>query len=216
MASTETTIGGVCGVLAAVTMIPAYVVGIPDQPRTPEEAAGYYESASWFVTANGALPLLHVLLGLVFLGVLVSVLRRAAGPSAAVYLALAGGVLFFALTSAGFAAEVAYPAAAVRFGGVVLPVIAQPLLALSAWSYHYAQIGTALLIFATSLVVWRTRVLPPWVAGAAVLGVLPLLHLWVPLVGALSSLIWFAVVGAALLISPSVPAADRAPAAVTT
>jgi hypothetical protein len=85
MASTETKIGGVCGVLAAVAMIPAYVVGTPDQPRTPEEAAGYYESASWFVTANGALPMLHVLLGLVFLGVLVHVLRQAAGPSGAVY-----------------------------------------------------------------------------------------------------------------------------------
>lgn len=214
MANTETKIGGVCGVLAAVAMIPAYVVGTPDQPRTPEEAAGYYESASWFVTANGALPMLHVLLGLVFLGVLVHVLRQAAGPSGAVYLALAGGGLFFALTSAGFAAEVAYPAAVVRFGDLLLPELAQPLLALSVWSYHYAQLGAAAMIFATSLVVWRTRVLPPWVAGAAVLGVLPLLHLWLPLVGALSSLLWFAVLGVALIVATEVPARDRAAATV--
>jgi hypothetical protein len=212
MASTETRIGGACGVLAAVAMIPAYVVGTPDQPRTPEEAAGYYESASWFVTANGALPMLHVLLGLAFLGVLVQVLRQAAGPSGAVYLALAGGGLFFALTSAGFAAEVAYPAAVVRFGGLLLPELAQPLLALSVWSYHYAQVGAAAMIFATSLVVWRTRVLPSWVAGAGVLGVLPLLHLWLPLVGALSSLLWFAVLGAALLVATEVPARHRAAA----
>lgn len=214
MANTETKIGGVCGVLAAVAMIPAYVVGTPDQPRTPEEAAGYYESASWFVTANGALPMLHVLLGLVFLGVLVHVLRQAAGPSGAVYLALAGGGLFFALTSVGFAAEVAYPAAVVRFGDLLLPELAQPLLALSVWSYHYAQVGAAAMIFATSLVVWRTRVLPPWVAGAAVLGVLPLLHLWLPLVGALSSLLWFAVLGVALIVATEVPARDRAAATV--
>lgn len=204
----ETKIGGVCGVLAALAMIPAYVVGTPNQPRTPEEAAGYYESAAAFVTANGALPLLHVLLGLVFLGVLVHVLRRAAGPSGAVYLALAGGTVFFALTSAGFAAEVAYPAAAVQFG-VVPASLAQPLLALAVWSYHYAQIGAAAMILATSAVVWRTKVLPTWVAGAGVLGILPLLHLWVPLVGALSSLLWFAVLGVALLVAPQTATTDR-------
>jgi hypothetical protein len=208
MADTETKIGGVCGVLAAVAMIPAYVVGTPNQPTTPEEAAGYYASASWFVTANGALPLLHVLLGLVFLAVLVRTLRQAAGPSSAVYLALAGGTVFFALTSAGFAAEVAFPAAAVRFG-VLLPVLAQPLLTLSVWSYHYAQIGAAAMIFATAGVVWRTRVLPTWVAGAGVLGILPLLHLWTPLIGALSGLLWFAVIGVALLVAPTPAPAER-------
>ena len=203
MASTETKIGGAFGVLAAVAMIPAYVVGTPNEPHTPEEAAGYYESAAGFVTANGALPLLHVLLGLVFLGVLVHVLRRAAGPSGAVYVALAGGVLFFALTSAGFAAEVAYPAAVVRFGEIVLPALAQPLLALSIWSYHYAQIGAAAMILATSLVAYRSKALPAWVAGAGVLGILPLLHLWLPLIAALSSLLWFAVMGVALLVAPT-------------
>jgi hypothetical protein len=215
MASTETKIGGACGVLAAVAMIPAYLVGTPNSPRTPEEAAGYYESAAGFVTANGSLPLLHVLLGLVFLGVLVRVLRQAAGPSGAVYLALAGGTVFFALTSAGFAAEVAYPAAAVQFG-VVPSVFAQPLLALAVWSYHYAQIGGAAMILATSAVAYRTKALPMWVVGAGVLGILPLLHLWVPLLAALSSLLWFAVMGVALLIAPTVPAADRdaAPATV--
>jgi len=215
MASTETKIGGACGVLAAVAMIPAYVVGTPDQPRTPEEAASYYDSASWFVTANGALPMLHVLLGLVFLAVLVHVLRRAMGPAGVVYLALAGGVLFFALVSAGFAAEVAYPAAVVRFGGLGLPELAQPLLTLAVWSYHYAQIGAAALIFATSFVAWRTRALPSWVAAAAVLGLLPLLHLWVPLIAALSSLLWFVVLGVALLVAPTVPDTDRAGARAT-
>jgi hypothetical protein len=207
MASTETKIGGACGVLAAVAMIPAYLVGTPNSPRTPEEAAGYYESAAGFVTANGSLPLLHVLLGLVFVGVLVRVLRQAAGPSGAVYAALAGGTFFFALTSAGFAAEVAYPAAAVQFG-VVPGAFAQPLLALAVWSYHYAQIGAATMIVATSVVVWQTKVLPSWVAAAGVLGVLPPLHLWLPLPGALSSLLWFAVLGVALLVAP-VSAADR-------
>ena len=72
------------------------------------------------------------------------------------------------------------------------------------------------MILATSLVVWRTRVLPSWVAIAGVLGVLPLLHLWLPIVAALSSLLWFVVLGAALLVARTVPAEDRdaAPATV--
>ena len=126
-------------------------------------------------------------------------------------------MLFFALTSAGFAAEVAYPAAVVRFGEIVLPALAQPLLALSVWSYHYAQIGAGAMILATSLVAYRSRALPAWVAGAGVLGILPLLHLWLPLIAALSSLLWFAVMGVALLVAPTATSATEratAPAAV--
>jgi hypothetical protein len=141
--------------------------------------------------------------------VLTNVLRRAGGPSGAVYTALGGGILFFALTSAGFAAEVAYPAAAVQFG-VVPTVFAQPLLALAVWSYHYAQIGGAALILGTAVVAYRSAALPTWVAGAGVLGILPLLHLWVPLVAALSSLLWFAVMGVALLVTRETATADRA------
>ena len=74
MSRTATRIGGVFGLATAVVIIPAYLVG-----------------ASSFLTANGTLPLLHLLFGLVFLGVLVSVLRSEAGPSGAVYIALIGG-----------------------------------------------------------------------------------------------------------------------------
>ena len=116
--STTVRFGGAFGILCALAMIPAYVVGTPDSPRTLQAAREYYDSGSAFVTANGTLPLLHILFGLAFLGVLVAMLRRASGPSAAVYTAFAGGVFFFAfaLTAGGFAAEVAYPAAVVRFG----------------------------------------------------------------------------------------------------
>jgi len=43
-----------------------------------------------------------------------------------------------------------------------------------------------------------------------------LLHLWLPIVAALSSVLWFAVLGVALLVAPTVPAEDRdaAPATV--
>jgi hypothetical protein len=148
MGSGTIRLGGVFGLVAAVAMIPAYLVGTPDVPRTSDEAVEYYESGSSFVTANGVVPLLHVLFGLVFVAVLASMLRSACGPNSEVYAALAGGVTFMALTTAGFAAEVAYP--------------------------------------------------------AEVLGVLPLLHTWIPLAAALSSLAWLGVTGLLMLSIPPV------------
>jgi hypothetical protein len=56
------------------------------------------------------------------------------------------------------------------------------------------------MILASSVVFWTTAVLPKWTAFAAVLGVLPLLHLWLPLPAAFSSLIWIAFIGLVLLV----------------
>ncbi|ULE32837.1 hypothetical protein [Mycobacterium sp. IDR2000157661] len=204
MGSGTIRLGGLLGIASAVAMIPAYLVGTPDAPRTPDEVAAYYESGSSFVTANGVLPLLHVLFGLMFLGVLVSMLRSASGPNSEVYVTLAGGVVFLALSAAGFAAEVAYPAALVRFGDVAVTEFGQPLLALAVWLYHYCQIGAAAMIFAASIAIWRTGVLPKWAAGGAVLGILPLLHTWLPLPAALSSLLWVGSIGLVMLTIPPV------------
>ncbi|HEY2206039.1 MAG TPA: hypothetical protein VGH99_16320 [Pseudonocardia sp.] len=197
--ATSTRIGGLCGLVAAVVVIPAYLVGTPESPRTPVEATRYYDSGSWFVTANGVLPLLHILFGLLFLGVLVAVLRAASGPAGAVYVALAGGALYLGLGAAGFAAEVAVPATLLRFGDVTVTGFSQPLLTLSVWLYHYSQVGAAAMIFASSVVIWRTGVLPKWTAAGAVLGVLPLLHTWAGLSAAVGSLIWIAGIGLVLL-----------------
>jgi hypothetical protein len=202
MDSAGTRIGGLSGLVAALVVIPAYLIGSPDVPRTPDEATSYYASVSSFVTLNGALPLLHILFGLVFLGVLVGVLRAASGPVGTVYTALAGGIIYLGLGGAGFAAEVASPSALLRFGAVAGAGISQPFLALSVWMYHYSQIGGAVLILAASAAIWRTRVLPTWTAFAGVLGVLPLLHLWLPLPAAFGTLIWIALLGLVLLITP--------------
>ena len=202
MGSRGTRLGGASGLLAALVAIPAYLIGTPETPRTADEARSYYDSASSFVTLNGSLPLLHILLGLVFLGVLVAVLRAATGPDGSVYVALAGGIIYLSLTAVGFAAEVAYPAAVLRFGDITVAGFAQPLLTLSVWTYHYSQIGAAAMIFASSLVIWRTSVLPRWTAVGAVLGVLALLHLWLGLTAAFSSLIWVAAIGLVLLVAP--------------
>jgi hypothetical protein len=202
MGSGATRIGGLFGVASAVVVIPAYLVGSPEVPARPEDTHRYFDDAASFPTANGTLPLLHLLFGLLFLGVLVSVLRAAAGPTAAVYVALAGGAVFLALTAAGLAAEVAVPAAIIRFGDVTVTQLAQPFLGLAVWLYHYSQIGAAVLIFATAYVVWPTGVLPKWSAALALLGVPALLHLWIGVPSAYATIAWIGLTGLLLLVLP--------------
>jgi hypothetical protein len=167
MGSGTIRLGGLFGVVSAGAVIPAYLAGSPEAPTSSSDARAYFDSASAFLTNNGTLPLLHLLFGLAFLGVLVAMLRSAAGPTAAVYVALASGAVFFALTAAGLAAEVAVPAAIDHFGDLTVTEYTEPFLSLAVWLYHYSQIGSALLIFATAYVVWRSGVLPKWSAALA-------------------------------------------------
>jgi len=91
-------LGGFCGLLAVVAMIPAYLVGYLDAPGSLLEAQTYFDAESgMFVFSNGVLPLFHVFFFLLFLGVLYGMLRSAGGqirgigeglPAAA----LAGGI----------------------------------------------------------------------------------------------------------------------------
>lgn len=79
--------------------------------------------------------------------------------------AFAGGVVFAALTSAGFAAEVLYPAAAMRFGAFEPDrAFVYVSLALSTWLYHFCQVGTSAMVTAASLVSLGTGALPRWLA----------------------------------------------------
>jgi hypothetical protein len=183
-------------------VIPAYLVGSPERQGGDPDL--YLDKASAFVAANGALPLLHLLFGLVFLGVLVSVLRAAAGPTGAVYIAFAGGVVFLALTAAGLAAEVAVPAAAHGVDHSSATGSEDQFLALAVWLYHYSQIGAAALIFATAYIVWRTGVLPRWSAGLALLAVPALLHTWLGVYAAYATVTWVALTGLLMLAIPPV------------
>jgi hypothetical protein len=211
MNSAAVRIGGLCGVGAAATAIPAYVVGSPELPDTPEKLAGYYEKAESFIAANGTIPLIHLFLGIVFIAVLVAVLRAAMGPEPAVYMAVIGGAVFIALTAAGLATEVAIPAVIARFGDVIEVGVVRPFLALSVWLYHYSQIGSAILIFATSYAIWRTEVLPKWTAAAGVLGILALAHTWLGLPAAYGTVAWVGLMGLVLLASPpTAPAKEPA------
>ena len=210
-------LGGVFGLLAVVAMIPAYLVGYPDAPASSAEAGTYFGAGiDTFVLANGVLPLLHVFFFLLFLGVLYGVLRSAAdgtrGGVGGVGLpaaALAGGIAFAALTAAGFAAEILYPATVLRFG--VLEPNEQFVLVsltLSSWLYHYCQVGTSVLVVASSLVALGTGVLPRWLALAGfVVALLTLLHFLLPLVAALVGLLWIAVVSV-LMLTGSVGTTD--------
>ncbi len=204
-------LGGIFGLLSVVAMIPAYLVGSPDLPGSPEEAGSYFEEGlGTFVFSNGVLPLLHIFFFILFLGVLYGLLRgteedgdrgaggvRGALPAAA----LAGGILFAALEAAGFAAEILFPAALQRFG-VFEPDAAFVLvsLTLATWLYHFCQIGASAMVLVTSLVALNTGVLPMWLALAGfVVALLTLLHVVLGLVAALVGLLWIAAVSVLML-----------------
>ncbi|MGV0645101.1 hypothetical protein [Mycolicibacterium sp. XJ879] len=204
MGSGTIRVGGLCGIASAAAIVPAYLVGSPETPDDPGRVQTYFGSAASFLTANGTLPLLHVIFGMLFLGVLTATLRSAAGPTGAVYTAIIGGTVFLALMAAGLAAEVAVPAAIVQFDDVTVTEFAQPFLGLSIWLYHYSQLGAAAMVFATAYVVWRTAVLPKWSAVFAVLGVPALLHTWIGLPAAYTTAAWIALTGVFMLALPPV------------
>jgi len=192
-------LGGLFGLVSALVMIPAYLVGTPDAPGSLAEANSYFDAGpGTFLLFNGVLPLFHVFFFLWFLGVL----RGAEGEGGVLStVALAGGVVFAALTSAGFAAEILYPATLVRFEGYdQADGLAFASLALATWLYHYCQVGASVMITATSLLALMTGVLPRWMALAGlVVALLTFLHFLLPLLGALARLAWIAVVSALML-----------------
>jgi hypothetical protein len=210
-------LGGIFGLVSVVAMIPAYLVGYPDAPTSPEEAGTYFEEgAGTFVFSNGVIPLFHTFFFIVFLGVLYGLLigaqedgdRGAGGggrggvrgalPAAA----LGGGILFATLEAAGFTAEILFPAALQRFG-VFEPDAAFVLvsLTLASWLYHYCQIGASAMVLVTSLVALETGVLPRWLALAGfVVALVTFLHVLLPLVAALVGLLWIAAVSVLMVI----------------
>jgi hypothetical protein len=207
-------LGGIFGLVSVVAMIPAYLVGYPDAPSSPDEAGSYFEEGlGTFVFSNGVLPLFHIFFFILFLGVLYGLLRgaeedgddRGAGGAAVrgalPAAALGGGILFAALEATGFTAEILFPAALQRFG-VFEPDAAFVLvsLTLSSWLYHFCQIGASAMVSATSLVALYTGVLPRWLALAGfVVALLTFLHVVLPLVAALVGLLWIAAVSVLML-----------------
>jgi len=197
-------LGGLFGLVSALVMIPAYLVGTPNAPGSLAEANSYFDAGpSAFLLFNGVLPLFHVFFFLWFLGVLRGVLRRIEGEGGAFSsAALAGGAVFAALSAAGVAAEILYPATALRFEGYDGDdQLVYASLALASWLYHYCQAGASVMISATSLLALGTGVLPRWLALAGLaVALLTLLHFLLPLLAALSGLLWIAVVSVLMLL----------------
>ena len=97
-----------------------------------------------------------------------------------------------------------------RFNDMTVTEYSQPFLALAVWLYHYSQLGAAAMILSSSISIWRTGVLPKWASALGIFGILPLLHTWIPLAAAISTLIWVALIGLVMLIA----AKQTAPAAL--
>jgi hypothetical protein len=169
-------LGGICGLLFVLLMVPAYVVGSPDAPPPAsalEDLVGYFGSPQGtFVLANGVLAVFSTFFFLWFLGALHGLIRGAEGEEVGLSsAALAGGTLFIALSCAGYAAEVLYPATLMRFEA--FEPGAEPAftsLVLATWLYHFCQAGAAVMITATSLAALGTGVLPRWFAFGRVCG----------------------------------------------
>ncbi len=92
-------LGGNCGPLFVVLMVPAYVVGYPDAPTSTtsaREVLGYFgASPGTFVFFNGTVALFSTFFFLWFLGVLYGVLRRVEGVDGVLSsIVLEGGILF--------------------------------------------------------------------------------------------------------------------------
>jgi len=199
-------LGGICGLLFVLLMVPAYVVGYPDAPTSTSsgrEALGYFgESPGSFVLANGVLAVFSTFFFFVVLGALHGLLRRAEGEEAGLSsVALVGGTVFIVLSCAGYAAELIHPATLQRFENFVPDAQrAFESLALSSWLYHFCQAGTAVMVSAVSLVALSTGVLPRWlVLVGLVVTVLTLLHFLLPLVAAIAGLVWVALASALML-----------------
>ncbi|MBA3472382.1 MAG: hypothetical protein H0T57_03995 [Rubrobacter sp.] len=100
------------------------------------------------------------------------------------------------------AVEIAHPATLSRFENFEPDSqLVFTSLALASWLYHFCQVGTSVLVTATSLLALRTGVLPIWLAWAGfVVALLALLHVLIPLLGALVGMLWIAVVSVLMLI----------------
>lgn len=199
-------LGGVCGLLYVLLLVPAYIVGYPDAP-TPASATGevisyFGASPETFVLANGVLAVFSTFFFLWFLGALHGLLRAAEGAERGLSsVALAGGTMFIVLSSVGYAAELMHPATQVRFENF-LPDAQQAFvsLAFSSWLYHFCQVGASVLVLATSLAALGTGVLPRWmVLVGAVVSLLTLLHFLLPLPASLAGLAWIAAVSVLML-----------------
>ena len=151
---------GIIGVLLAIT----YVLMPPHDPSYPYtgqaiSALANHREAYLFKNLLGTLSFFFFLF---FLGSLYNTLRRAEGGSGWLsILALGGGLLFAAVHSVESIVSYALGWHVAQAGNIEVVTALEDIGSLVA--YYYA-VPLAVMLVATSIVVYRTRVLPRWLA----------------------------------------------------
>ncbi len=198
--------GGISGLLYVLLLVPSFLIGRPDVVDEGVGARGvleYYAAREdAFILGNGVVVLFAAFFFLWFLGILCGMLWHAEseGPWLSL-VALVGGLAFITLSRAGTVTEILYAATVARFDSFVQdPQLAFLSTALSSWLYHFGQVGTSVMVIATSLVALGTGVLPRWLALVGfLLALIAFLHFVMPIVGTLAGLVWVALVSALML-----------------
>jgi hypothetical protein len=186
-------LGGICGILFVILLIPGIFAARPDVPDaslSARQVLDYFDHKQGaLLIGNGLSFIFAAFFFLWFLGVLHSVLRNAEGGETGLSsVALAGGLMFVALETAGASVEIVHPATTSRFENFEPDAqLAFASQALSGWLYSFAWVGMAVLISATSVAALRTGFLPKWLA-------------WVGLVAALVAVLKFLVPHATLAL----------------
>ncbi|HKH37187.1 MAG TPA: hypothetical protein VKA82_08470 [Rubrobacter sp.] len=210
-------LGGVCGILFVILLVPGVLVARPDVPDaslSAQQVLDYFDDKQGaLLIGNGLSFIFAAFFFLWFLGVLHGVLRSAEGEHSGLSsAALAGGVMFVVLETAGASVEIIHPASTSRFENfqpdTQLAFVSQ---ALSGWLYSFAWVGLAILLSATSLVALGTGILPRWLAWAGFLAALvAVLKFLVP--HATLALLWILAVSVLMImgsVSPSAPGTRR-------
>jgi hypothetical protein len=205
-------LGGLCGILFVILLVPGVFAARPDVPDASLSASqvlDYFDGKQGaLLVGNGLAFIFATFFFLWFLGVLHGVLRSAEGEESGLSsAALAGGLMFVALETAGASVEIIHPATTSRFENfqpdAQLVFLSQ---ALSGWLYSFAWVGLAVLLSATSLVALRTGFLPRWLAWAGFLAALvAVLKFLVPY--ATLALLWILIVSVLMIIGSVSPSA---------
>jgi len=210
-------LGGVCGILFVILLVPGVLVARPDVPDaslSAQQVLDYFDDKQGaLLIGNGLSFIFAAFFFLWLLGVLHGVLRSAEGEHSGLSsAALAGGAMFVVLETAGASVEIIHPASTSRFENfqpdTQLAFVSQ---ALSGWLYSFAWVGLAILLSATSLVALGTGILPRWLAWAGFLAALvAVLKFLVP--HATLALLWILAVSVLMImgsVSPSAPGTRR-------
>jgi hypothetical protein len=211
-------LGGICGILFVILLIPGIFAArpdVPDETLNARQVLDYFDDKQGaLMVGNGLSFIFAAFFFLWFLGILHGVLRSAErGETGLSSVALAGGLVFVALEMAGASVEILHPSTTSRFENfepdAQLAFVSQ---ALSGWLYSFAWVGMAVLISATSVAALRTGLLPRWLAWAGfVAALVAVLKFLVP--HATLALLWILVVSVLMItgsiISPSTTGSRR-------